>query len=191
MRRFISTIRLILPSRHKRALSRIKGCPDHQRPDDLAGFFYQECLERSAAFVQEHLRRGKDSPFHGLENGPFFHELMAISFWTLEKLLKGDHAPLTQRIYHRYHEEFRTTRNSDHAPPEWVRERFTAYTGNWNDETGHHDAFGRKAAEFIFAERRVYSVPETAFWIIEFADGTLAEFRHLRRLCRALDLTLP
>ena len=185
----ISLIRQMLPSKRKERLSRLKECVDVRRMDELGVFFYEESKEIAVRFVQEQIARGDDSPFRGAQKDRFFHEIMAVNFWAFSKLFGGKHAPLLERLVQTYMRSFHGVRSGG-SIPSWVFERFAVYDEAWNDITGHQDVFGRRVAEHIFPSGQPFSVPETSFWIIEYAQDVLDDLREMRDLCRSLKIQL-
>jgi hypothetical protein len=179
----------MLPSKRKERLSRVRECSEARRMDELGAFFYEESVEMAVRFVQEQIARGDDSPFRGVPKDRFFHEVVTVNFWALEKLFGAKHAGLVARVLDNYARFFH------HSPkgnvPQWIAERFTVYTGAWNDVTGHQDLFGRRVAEHIFPQGQAFSVPETSYWIIEYAHDVLDDFREMRDLCRSMKIHLP
>jgi hypothetical protein len=186
----ITRIKHWLPSRRKEQLSRINGLPETQRKAELGNVYYTECLDQAVRFVQEQIARGDDSPFRGAQRERFFHEVMAVNFWALEKVFAGKCGALMSRVYDIYQRSFHGLRTGDGSVPEWIAGRFSAYNAAWNDVTGHQDVFGRRVAEHIFPQGQAFSVPETSYWIIEYAHEVLEDFREIRELCRSMKIAL-
>jgi hypothetical protein len=185
----ISLIRQILPSKRKERLARIRELPEIRRIDELGVVFYEESVDMAVRFVQEQIARGDDSPFRGAQKDRFFHEIVAVNFWALEKLFGKKNADLLERVLDNYARFFHGARGRGQTPS-WITERFAAYNASWNDVTGHQDVFGRRVAEHIFPQGQVFSVPETSYWIIEYAHEVLEDFREIRELCRSMKIKL-
>lgn len=183
----IASIRHLLPSKHKERLRRIREIPEERRADELSAVFYDESIARAARFVQEQIARGEDSPFCGAARDRFFHEIMAVNFWALEKIFGANQGMLVAHVVERYARFFHETGHR----PGWIEKRCAVYNKSWNDITGHQDGFGRAVAEHVFPGGQAFSVPETSYWIIEYAYEVLDALRGLRGLCRSQGIVLP
>lgn len=186
----VTLIKQLLPSKRRERLARVRGLSAGQQPDELGSVFYTECLDHAVQFVQQQIARGDDSPFRGVQRDRFFHEVLALDFWVLDKVLAGKHGPLMERVFEVYGRSFPGARRAGAGAPDWIADRFAAYTATWDDVTGHQDEFGKKAGEHIFPSGQVFSVPETSFWIIEHAHEALDDFREVRDLCRSMKIRI-
>ncbi len=186
----VTLIKQLLPTKRRERLARVRSLPAGQQPVEAGSVFYTECFDLAVRFVQEQIARGDDSPFRGLQRDRFFHEILAMEFWALEKVLVGKHESLMDRVFEAYAKAFPGAARGAAGPPAWVADRFAAYTATWNDITGHQDEFGRKVGEYLFAAGQAYSVPETSFWIIEHAHEAQDDLREVRNLCRSMKIRL-
>jgi hypothetical protein len=185
----ISLIKRLLPSRRRALLSRIKDLPAGRRLAELGAVFYNACLERAVQFVQDHIAR-LDSPFRGVPRERFFHEVMAVNFWVVERLLAGKQASLMERIYGIYESSFPVPRNGSGNVSGGLAKRHAVYSASWNDVTGHQDVFGLRVAEQIFGPGRTFPVPEASFWIISYTHEVMDDLAALIRLCRGMKIPL-
>jgi hypothetical protein len=179
-------IKNLLPNRHKKRLAAIKKLTPEDQFHKSVNIFYEECVRNALEFVQSELSR-KESPFITVAKEKFFHEIMAITLWSLEKTFEGKKRALTDKINNMYQMSFNgaTALDSDA-----LLGRYTIYYESWNDITGHQDVFGQRAAEKIFGEDADFSVPEVSFWIITYAHDVMNEFEKLTKQCRSMNIKL-
>ncbi|MEW5747010.1 MAG: hypothetical protein AB1805_16395 [Nitrospirota bacterium] len=180
-------IKGLLPSRHKRLLDDIRALPEGERLDKLGAIFYDECVRQASDFVQSELLK-KESPFRGRHHTAFFHELMAINFWSVARVFNGKTAGLMERLHRTYCRSYRITEgvgSGEAAAPPALTEKYRTYNESWNDVTGFQDLFGLRAAEHVFGKGTEFPSQEASFWMVFYAHEVKKEFSELKALCRA------
>lgn len=141
------------------------------------------CIKHASDFVKEERGKG-DSPFREIPILRFFHEMMMINFWIVDKTLSQGGEILMSEVYSKYLEHFISPEKDFEDA---VSVRFRAYNNTWNDHTGHHDEFGIKASQNIFGRGTNIPFPQTSFWIITYADRTMKTFK---KLCKAGEIKI-
>jgi hypothetical protein len=167
-----------------RRLGMMKDLPEEKREDELASFLHDHCARRASGFASWELGR-KDSPFRGASEAVFFHEAAIINFWILDKVLEGKKKDLLDRIHRKYSEGLR---GGHDAAKISITERYRVYYKSWDEVTGHHDLFGRRASEYIMGTEGNFRVDETSFWLISHVDETIKDLTKLLKTCRKIGL---
>lgn len=150
----------------------IKGFSKEDMDKSLNSLLYETCVKHAADFVKDELNRS-DSPFSRLSRSKFFHEVMLINFWIIDKTLEEKQKTLQAEIHKKYLEYFRI---SEKGWDDLVSERYKAYYESWDEHSGFHDEFGVKASENIFGRETGIPFARTSFWIITYTDKTIKAF---------------
>jgi hypothetical protein len=186
----VQLIKGILPSRHRRQLGALRALPDGERRDQLGTLFYDECVQQASDFIRAELQKN-ESPFKGVHRPTFFHELMAINLWAINKTFNGKKKELMEQLHRAYCRMFRipVQGNTAGVPPS-LAEKYSIYDASWNDITGFQDVFGLRAAENIFGEGAEFRSQEASFWIVFYTDEVMKEFTQMKSHCRSMGLAI-
>lgn len=179
-------IKNLLNNSHRKQFEGIKKLPAEEQVYRVGEIFYEECVRKASGFITGELRR-KDSPFSAVSREKFFHEIMAVTMWLLDKTFEGKKRLFMDRIINMYSDYFKFSPALDSQA---LRCRYSIYYESWNDVTGHQDIFGQMAAEKIFGESSNFSLHQSSFWIITYAYDTMNEFENLARQCRNMKIKL-
>lgn len=170
-------------------LQKITNLPDESRIEKLGGLLHHLCVEYAAGFVQEQLRRGKDSQFLELDKGRFFHEMLLLNYWLVDRVMGGKDKTLLNEIQKQYLLSFHHLSGAEAADDlAHVEARFRDFTYTWDDVTGHLDIFAEKFAEYLFAGEKNYHLPSVAFLVITHATDTEKKLRDFKTICRELHI---
>lgn len=185
----LRSIKRLLPGRRRSLLARVRELPEGQRPVELAKLFLDECVRHAADFVRGQAAR-QESPFQGVPQDRFFHEVMTVNFWVLERLFEGKRFTLMDRVYEAYQTAFTVPRQGNGRNGGALAERYAAYNGAWNEVTGHQDEFGLRVAERIFGPGSAYPVREASFWIVSYTHDIMDDLGDLVKRCRLMNIAL-
>lgn len=158
---------------------RLRRMTKDQARRELGAVLYEQCVNRAMNFVNGELKRG-DSPYRGASASVFFHEIVAVSFWIVDKEITGGKQGLLQELHNNY---FRSFSSSD-RPEErhnFLMEKYEHYEDTWNEITGHLDEFGLCVVQNIFGKEESSRARERTFWIIQYADEIVNAFSVLRK----------
>lgn len=161
---------------------RLSGLPREQARGELGAVLYDHCVKRAADFVQGELKR-PDSPYRGMAAGIFFHEVLAVTFWLMDREVAGGKGTLVRELHENY---FRSFTSSEEAKDrsESLRAKYQQYDDNWNEVTGHLDEFALGVVQNIFGKEQSPRTRERSFWIIQYADELVNEFCRIRKACK-------
>lgn len=170
-------------------LLKIKDLPDVARIEKLGGILHHFCVEYAAGFVQEQLRRGKDSQFLELDKGRFFHEMLLLNYWLVDRVMVGKDKTLLDEIRKQYLLSFHHLSGME-SPDDLthLEERFAAFSDTWDDLTGHQDIFAEKFAQYLFAGEKNYHLPSVAFLVITHATDMEQYVMDFKTICRELHI---
>lgn len=174
----------------RREVFSLKGLALERFREEFSRILHDLLVRHSAEFITDALSR-KESPFHGLEKGHFFHEMMAINLWALQKVFPKPKHDITADVHRQYAKTFHP---EDGPAALYSLDAFLAkcrkYRNTWDDHTGHQDRFGQQAGEYLFgAGSEVPRGHEVSFWIVSYTDSLLKKLRDLRKKCAAADLS--
>ena len=170
-------------------LRKIKAVPEGVRMERLGGVLHHLCVEYAAGFVQEQLRRGKDSQFLELDKGRFFHEMLLLNYWLVDRVMGGRDKTLLNEIQKQYLLSFHHLSGME-GPDDLthLHERFAAFSDTWDDLTGHLDIFAEKFAQYLFAGEKNYHLPSVAFLVITHATDMEQYVLDFKAICKELHI---
>jgi len=174
-------IRQILP--HEQAL-RIKRLPKDQALKELGAVLYDECVKQATTFVQGELRRG-DTPFKGMSAATFFHEMLAVTFWIMDKETAGGKQLLLKEFHDIYFRSFSAPGTSSDERHNELLKKYEKYDDAWNEITGHFDEFGLQVVHNMFGKGEDMKTRERTFWIIRYADDIVKVCKPLKKMFRS------
>lgn len=167
-------------------MATLSALPPEERLGQLGIVLHDICVKKAAGFVEDEHHR-PDSPFRDLPKTELFHEMLVMSFWTFEWLLKGKRQPLMDAVYRHYNASFVWGWESSHKElMDSMRVKFKTYDKSWDDFSGHQDVFARQAVDIIFGGKQIAEARQAAFWIIIFADRTMKDFAEIRKSAEQL-----
>jgi hypothetical protein len=145
----------------------------------IGAMLHETCVRNAAEFVQQELGR-KDSPFRTLGKTDFFHEMLILNFWMVDKLFRKE--GVLEAVCRTYSTSFDWGPELCHEElVKSIRERHGQYTATWSDETGFQNAFGEKVTEMLFGKKEGIRVRESSYWIISYTDKTLKGFKQMKK----------
>ncbi len=174
----------------RRELLRLKGIPRERFVEEFSTLLHDLCVRHSAEFITDAINR-KESPFQGLEKACFFHELMGVNFWALQKTFPKAKQDITGDVHRQYVKVF----HPEEGPAggyalDVFMGKCRAYCDAWDDHTGHQDRFGQQVTEYLFGtDGEVPMGYEVSFWIVSYADSLLKKLLDLKRKCVAAGLS--
>ncbi|MBI5848409.1 MAG: hypothetical protein HZB31_10765 [Nitrospirae bacterium] len=162
----------------KADIARLSGLQSEEREKELLSICYELAFKDAAAFVYDGLRR-PESPFSVLERNAFFHEMLIINFWMMDKVFSKYMKDLAENMHAHYFGSLSDIEERKTA----LAPKFKAYYLCWDEYTGHHDEFGLRVGEVLFGKEAVYPEKNVSFWIITYADDSIKKYRKLRAQC--------
>jgi hypothetical protein len=162
---------------------RLARLPRDQAQKEFGRYLYDFCLDRAAAFVKEELARG-DSPFRSMSSDVFFHEMLAVAFWLVDKEVSGGKKSLIPLLHDHYFRSFTPPEATPAARNGALLEKYGRYDSSWNDVTGHQDQFGLTVTQNIYGAAGDLKTRERTFWIITYAHNILDALEQLKRTWR-------
>jgi len=174
----------------KEQIERLKRLPKDQGQKELCAILYREGERRATEFVRYELKRG-DSPYQGISAALFFHEMIAVTLWIIDKEITGGKLPLMNELHEHY---FRAYTSLDHTPDDRqaaLLKKYKGYEDTWNEISGHLDEFGLMVVHNIFGKEVNSRTRERTFWIIHYADETAKAFAPYKKVRKELGLSSP
>jgi len=177
-------IRQVLPQEQVLRLTRL---PKDQALKELGSVLYEECIRQASTFVNGELRRG-DTPFKGISAAAFFHEMLVVAFWLVDRKAAGGKHLLLNEFHDNYFRFFTapgTTPEERHAE---LMKKYEKYDDAWNDVTGHFDEFGLQVVQNMYGKVEDMKTRERTFWVIRFADDIVKACKPLKKSWKAIGL---
>jgi hypothetical protein len=163
-------------------IKRLKGLAADAREQDLQSLLYELAFQNAATFVHDELK--KSGLFSALERDHFFQEILIINFWMMDKVFSKLRKDLAGKMHHHYFGCLPDVAERVAA----LSEKFKTYYAAWDDYTGHHDEFGKKAGEALFGMGSTYPERQVSFWIISYADDSIKKYKKIRKTLREADI---
>jgi hypothetical protein len=177
-----------LTGRHE-ALSReqterIKRLPKDQARRDLGAALFELAVRHATEFVKDDLQRS-DPPFKGVPPETVFHEMLALTFWIMDKEIAGGNKALAAELHDHYFRSYRNVAGSPEDRGKALDEKYKRYEYEWDDITGHQDEFGLCVAQNIFGAENSERTRERTFWIIRYVHDIADDLLPLKKLFKA------
>jgi hypothetical protein len=183
----VATIKKILGIRQvisQEQVLRIKRLPKEQAAKDLGSVLYDECVRQATKFVQGELGRG-DTPFKGLSTATFFHEMLAVAFWIVDKEVAAGQHLLLRELHEGYFRSFNDPGTSADVRHNELMKKYEKYDDAWNETTGHFDEFGLQVVHNMYGKEEDMKTRERTFWIIRYAHDLVKVCKPLRKMFRS------
>ena len=90
---------------------RIKRLPKDQARRELGGVLFDLGVKHATEFVKDELQRS-DPPFKGVPPETVFHEILALTFWIMDKEIAGGKKTLAVVLHEHYLRSFRSVAGS-------------------------------------------------------------------------------
>jgi len=168
---------------HDHAL-RIKRLQKDQAAKELGPVLYEECVRQATTFVQGELSRG-DTPFKGISVATFFHEMLAVAFWIMDKEVAGGKHLLLKESHEVYFRSFNDPGTSSEERHAELVKKYEKYDDAWNEVTGHFDEFGLQVVHNMYGKAEDIKTRERTFWIIRYAHDIVKVCKPLRKMFRS------
>lgn len=186
--KIITWLKRKLTGRHE-ALSReqterIKRLPKEQARRELGGVLFELGVRHATEFVKDDLRRS-DPPFKGVPAETVFHEILALTFWIMDKEVAGGDKALAAELHDHYFRSYHSLAGSPEERSRALGEKYKKYEREWDDVTGHQDEFGLCVAQNIFGPEVSQRTRERTFWIIRYAHDIADDCLPLKKMFRA------
>jgi len=162
----------------KADINRLTAMQPEEREKELQSLFYELAFKDAAAFVYENLRRS-DSPFSSLDRNLFFHEMLIMNFWMMQKVFSKYIKNLAEKMHIHY---FGSLSDIDERSAA-LKPKLKTYNLCWDEYTGHHDEFGLKVGENLFGKDAQYPERNVSFWIITYTDDNIKKYKKVRKQC--------
>jgi len=186
--RIITWFKRKLTGRHeamtREQAERIKRLPKEQARRELGVFLFDSGVRHATEFVKDELRRS-DSPFKGVPPEAVFHEMLALTFWIMDKDVAGGEKTLAAELHDHYIRSYRTLAGSPEERTRALNEKYQKYEREWDDVTGHQDEFGLCVAQNIFGTEASQRTRERTFWIIRYAHDIADDCSPLKKTFRS------
>jgi len=163
---------------------RIKRLPKEQARRELGTFLFEVGVGHATEFVKDELRRS-DSPFKGVPAEAVFHEMLALTFWIMDRDVAGGEKTLAAELHDHYIRLYRTPADSPEERIRALSEKYKKYEREWDDVTGHQDEFGLCVAQNIFGTEASQRTRERTFWIIRYAHDITDDCSPLKKMFRS------
>lgn len=161
----------------------LMNLPRDQRRLRTAEYLYDLCVRRAGAFVGDEKKK-RDSPFSEATNAVLFHELLAVTFWLMDKNLFNEKGTLLPAVHDQY---FRSFHSPDPVEKRsaLLAERYGVYRKEWDEISGHQDEFGLAVAQTVFGKEEHIRTRERVFWIVWYADDMMKLFGRMKKIWKA------
>ena len=168
----------------KAQTERIKRLPKDQARKELGAALFELGVRHATEFVKDELSCS-DPPFKGVPPETVFHEILAMTFWIMDKEIAGGSKALIQELHEHC---FRSLRNIPGTPEERraaLGEKYKQYEREWDDITGHQDEFGMLVVQNICGPAVIDRMRERTFWVIRYAHEVSDDCALLKKTFRA------
>jgi hypothetical protein len=162
---------------------RIKRLPKDQARRELGGVLFELGVKHATEFVKDELQRS-DPPFKGVPPETVFHEILALTFWIMDKEIAGGKKTLAAELHDHYLRSFRNVAGSSEERIEALGKKYKHYEREWDDVTGHQDEFGLCVAQNICGTEVSERTRERTFWIIRYAHDITNDLSPIKRMFR-------
>ena len=163
---------------NKADIGRLAALPPEQKEKELQSLFYELAFKDAAAFVYDNVRRS-ESPFSKLDRNIFFHEMLIINFWMMQKIFSKYMHDIAEKMHAHYFGSLSDIAERNAA----LKPKLKAYNLCWDEFTGHHDEFGLKVGEILFGKEEKYPEKNVSFWIITYTDDSIKKYKKMRKQC--------
>ncbi|MHB8843759.1 MAG: hypothetical protein ACYC7L_03345 [Nitrospirota bacterium] len=163
---------------------RIKRLPAGQARRELGVVLFELAVRHATEFVKEELR-SSEPPFKDVPPETVFHEILAMTFWIMDREIAGGNKALIAELQDHY---FRSFRNIAGTPEERGAElgaKYKQYEREWDDVTEHQDEFGLCVVHNICGTAASDRTRERTFWIIRYAHEIIDDFSLLKKTFRS------
>ncbi len=167
------------PVLSRQQIQRLSRLPKNQAQKEVGLTLFEICVSRAKEFVSGELKRG-DSPFRGVSGAVFFHEMLAVTFWILNKEAGGGKT-LLDELHQNYFKAFSALDTPQDERNNTLVTKYEQYEDNWNEITGHLDEFGLCVVQNMFGKDESVKTRERTFWIIQYADHAANTFCSLKK----------
>lgn len=186
--RVITWFKRKLTGRHdamtREQAEQIKRLPKEQARRELGEFLFELGVKHATEFVKDELRR-RDSPFKGVPPEAVFHEMLALTFWIMDKDIAGGEKTLAAELHDHYIRSYRTPKGSPEERTKALSEKYLQYEKEWDDVTGHQDEFGLCVVQNMFGPEASQRTRERTFWIISYAHDLADDCLPIKKMFRS------
>lgn len=162
----------------KADINRLTAMQPEQREKELHLLLYELAFKDAAAFVYENLRRSESS-FSKLDRNLFFHEMLIVNFWMMQKVFSTYMKDIANKMHLHYFGALSDINERKAA----LAPKLKAYNLCWDEFTGHHNEFGLKVGEHLFGKDAQYPDKNVSFWIITYTDDCIKKYKNMRKQC--------
>lgn len=162
-------------------VERIKRLPKNQAQKELCAILYRQSEKWVTAFVQEQLHR-IDSPYQGVSVALFFHEMIVVTLWIMDREIAGGKLTMMELLHDDYFRVHATPGHSTKDRHAALLVKYQQYEDHWNEITGHLDEFGLCVVQNLFGKSESNRTRERTFWIIQYADDIVKRVSPIRRV---------
>jgi hypothetical protein len=162
---------------------RLRHMPKDQARRELGSILYELCVKHASEFVKDELQRG-DSPFKGASSAALFHEMLAVTFWIVDREIGRGKKDLAADLHEHYFRSFSAHGTSPEERNRALLEKYQQYEFEWDDVSGHQDEFGLLVAQNIFGPETSDRTRERTFWIINYTHDVMDDITLLKKECR-------
>jgi hypothetical protein len=163
-------------------IKRLQAMPADEREKDMQSLLYETAFQNAATFVHDELR--KSGLFSRLGRDHFFQEILILNFWMMDKVFSKVRKDLAEKMHQHYFGCLPDIAERTAA----LSKKFKTYYAAWDDYTGHHDEFGKKAGEVLFGKEGTYPERQVSFWIISYADDSIKKYKKIRKAFREAEI---
>jgi len=163
---------------------RIKRLPKDQARRELGTFLFELAVRHAIEFVKDDLQRS-DPPFKGVPPEAVFHEMLAVTFWIMDKEVAGGNKVLIPELHDHYFRSYRKVADSPEALNQALGVKYKRYESEWDDVMGHQDEFGLCVAQHLFGTEPDMRTRERSFWVIRYAHDIADDLVPLKKMFRS------
>ena len=186
--KIISWFKRKLTGRHdamtREQAERIKRLSKDQARRELGAFLFELAVRHATEFVKDDLQR-LDPPFKGVPPEAVFHEMLAVTFWIMDKEIAGGSKALAVELHDHYVRAYRNVVGSPDERGRVLGEKYKQYEREWDDVMGHQDEFGLCVAQNLFGAEPSMRTRERSFWVIRYAHEIVDDLSPLKKTFRS------
>lgn len=162
---------------------RIKRLPKDQARRELGSALFELGVRHATEFVKEELR-SSEPPFKDVPPETVFHEILAMTFWIMDREIAGGNKMLTVELHDHYVRSFRSIAGTPEERGSALGAKYKQYEREWDDVTEHQDEFGLCVVHNICGPEVSARTRERTFWVIRYAHEIIDDFSLLKKTFR-------
>jgi hypothetical protein len=163
---------------------RIKRLPKDQARRELGAVLFELGARHATEFVKDGLR-SSEPPFKDVPPQTVFHEILAMTFWIMDKEIAGGSKALTAELHDHYFRSFQGIAGTPEERSSALSAKYKQYEREWDDITEHQDEFGLCVVQNICGPADSNRARERTFWVIRYAHEIVDDLSPLKKTFRS------